>query len=70
MNSNDVMVLFPLHFVQAEYVQKYISRGAGVMCYEAPVFRRDKPDMTYTRQNIVDLVTQVGGAYIILMQLL
>lgn len=53
------IVAAPFMAEAADMAAKLIARGGGVMCRQAPVFRRAKPDMTFSAGQVAELLHEV-----------
>lgn len=64
------IVAAPFMAEAADMAAKLIARGGGVMCRQAPVFRRAKPDMTFSAGQVAELLHEVHALHPVLLMLL
>lgn len=65
------IVAAPFMAEAADMASKLIARGGGVMCRQAPVFRRAKPDMTFSAGQVAELLHEVHALHpVVLLMLL
>lgn len=56
------VVAAPFMAEAADMAAKLVARGAGVMCRQAPVFRRAEPGMTFSAEHVAGLLREASGA--------